>query len=235
MPENKLEQQPTKIEKELEKKEPDNLEIEKLEESRLEKEQREEEIKKLEERNKVVMDEIGRIRDSLPDLKGPGEKPLSVQENEKKIKELSKSTKEESAREKSEEIFKLEKKHCLNFIDSVKGLRNVFSKRNSERLNILLEDGDLAGINTAVSNIEDILSKKEFSKDEFDNEIRKITSSLQKIGEAPKQRVVREDVNSLTALISKLKAIREDYNVPIYWTTVFGGYGKMKAYEKTIA
>ena len=219
MPENNLEKPLIpEIEGKSREQNRESLGIEQLaeteEDTELGEEQRKEEISKLEKQNREIMKNIAETRKGLPASEGQKEKPLSVKENEERIKGLLKTDrKAEPVLENDQENkddFKLEKKHCSNLMDSIKGLKSVFSKRNSERLNILLEDGDLARINTAVSNMEDILSRKEFDKDEFNGEIKNIVRSLQKIGEAPKQRVMREDVNSLTVLISKLKAIRED-------------------------
>ncbi|MFH1427143.1 MAG: hypothetical protein ABIG60_01270, partial [Patescibacteria group bacterium] len=136
-------------------------------------------------------------------------------EDEEKIEELPKTDKglESPAKENSnenQEVFRLEKKHCLKFLEAVKGLRNVFSKRNSEGLNTLLDEGYLGRMNAAVSNIEDILSRKEFYKNEFNDEIKKIISSIQKIGDFPKQRAVREDFESLSALNFRLRKIKDD-------------------------
>jgi hypothetical protein len=39
-------------------------------------------------------------------------------------------------------------------------------------------------------------------------------------------------IATITSLISRFGG--KEYNVPIYWTTILGGYGIIKVYEKSI-
>lgn len=168
--------------------------------------EKEEEIAVLEEEKEKTREEIEKTRENLG-LPPSEEEPPSI----KSINEQIEKAGSDNADTKKERIeFQLEKQHYSRILDSAKNLISVFNKRNSDRLSPLLDDSNLARIKSAVTNIEELAGQKIFDADNFNIELNRLFTSINSIGDAPKGQAVREDVQSLSALIFRLKDLREN-------------------------
>jgi hypothetical protein len=132
------------------------------------------------------------------------EDSIQLEKIRAKIKEGSPDKNTESGN------FRIEKIYVEKLINSTKKVSNIFNKRSDEKLNLLIDEGNLGKMQSSISKIEDIFGKKEFSADGLSQEIKKINESIESIGTAPRGKSVKENVESLTALCSGLKTLGDE-------------------------
>ncbi len=166
----------------------------------------EEQIANLEQEKKEISEGLKQIREDtgLPQV---DEEPDSVKSINDQIEKINTN---ETKAEAEKKEFELEKQHCLKVLDATKNLTNIFNKRNGDRLSPLLDDGSLGRLKSAITNIDDLTSQKKVDIDSFDIELAKIASSINSIGDMPRKLPLKEDVQSLGALIFRLKNLKEE-------------------------
>lgn len=101
-----------------------------------------------------------------------------------------------------------EKQKYSKFIDSTKSLINIFNKRNGDGLSSLLYEENLSIMRSTITKIEDLFNQEKINQNDLNEQIDKIGATIDSVGEA--RRGGREDVDSLTALIIKLKGLGEE-------------------------
>lgn len=100
---------------------------------------------------------------------------------------------------------KNEKLKYTKFIDSTKSVINILNRRNDDRLSSLIDEPGLGRLRLSLNKIDEIFSKGRFSEDDLVNELNKISSTIDTIGDT--KRGGKENIESLTVLITKLKSI----------------------------
>lgn len=206
-------------EKEANKTEQKESEEENPSEKPSEEDDIEQEKEKIADLKKQKQDTEGAIEAVRKDLgietKGK-EKAPSVQTLDEHIKKAEdriqgKEGKKEGDEEKEEKKeFTIEKRHCEHFISSARSLFNVFKKREALRLAPLLDEGGVNRIKAAIDGMEGLFHEKEVDKESFNERLNQLFLSLQKIGEAGARGPMRDDVESLSQVISNLKNIGND-------------------------
>ena len=130
---------------------------------------------------------------------------LSVEENAQKLLE------QDDGREATDEL-KIDRIHLENMLDSARSLAGVLREREGEGLRQLIEEGKLSQFLSALREGEELLNKKEVSKEEFEDMIMKMTGAVENIGNAPSGRNVKDSLESLQKIISRTRRFRDDIN-----------------------
>lgn len=125
--------------------------------------------------------------------------PLSVKSLDEQIQKNS--AKYSQVKEKMDNTT--ERQKYSKFIDSAKAIVKILSVRNRNNMSQLLDEPNLNIMNSAVKKIEDMFSAQTLDQDDLNEQIDKIGRAINSIGEA--RRGGKEDIDSLTILITKLK------------------------------
>ena len=130
---------------------------------------------------------------------------LSVEENDQKPLE------QEERKEITDEL-KIDRTRLENMLDSARSLAGVLREREGEGLRQLIEEWKLSQFLSALREGEELLNKKEVSKEEFEDMIMKMTGAVENIGNAPSGRNVKDSLESLQKIISRTRRFRDDIN-----------------------
>lgn len=134
-----------------------------------------------------------------PDIEPPAETP------EHTLESSQQKENNEQAAELQLGRIKLE-----NLLDSARGLIGTLREREHERWNPLIEENELSRISAAIHDGEELIEAKTASYEEFENVIAKMTRAIEQIGQAPRQRNAKDDLESLGKVVARLRRIRDE-------------------------
>lgn len=132
--------------------------------------------------------------------------PSEINEENEKTEEISG---EGVQHENEKKEFQLEKEQCSNVLDSAKSLIRVFAQRKRDNLDSLLADDKLDMINTAISDITELLEKDTFVAKIFDEGVTVIAESIDSIGQDNKKPSIKESPEGLGAISVVLKKLKD--------------------------
>lgn len=131
--------------------------------------------------------------------------PQESKENQKEKEEAPKQKVEKESGE-----LKIDKTRLENMLGSARGLVGVLRKRENEGFGQLLGEGELSLLRSAISEGEELLDKEIIAKEEFEDMIIKMTSTIGEMGDVPMRRGARDSADSLREAVSRIGRMTDD-------------------------